>query len=807
MALDLNFQITADASQARAELRSVEQQIKQVENANKSSVTWWQKEESALTDVTSALEEHRGSLSKVEQAAAKMESQVAAAAQTTSRLGSMSQITSAALSGLSDGGLNGAAKGAATQLLAMVGASELSVTALLGVAGGAGAALGAIGAFAMFLGSSAVYYEEHATAAKGLRDALGGVEKAWHDIQFVVGFAVTEGANSPMVALLRMGTEWAVEFGVKIAADIALYKELANQFAGGAFSQIGNITAAGDVGAIPDPSKVLGGKHPLGSYLANPHANDYHPLSGDVALRMFEEQESERKRQLAAAKRLREQEERLAKAIADLVDAGVPYSLGWPGALPGQKLNMAAAGFDYAKVPEIGYHVGLPGWATENAQKFTGADLLKQMNVPQSIFGQVFDSLATSGDFLLKSLLGGRDSNLSGYVGGSLAGGLTKGGLGKTISSGLSSMFGKSIGSAIGSFIPFGGELLGSLIGKMFGPTQYEQRERSANASIADLWKTMNGQYGGSADPALSIFGFNTTELHGKGFQGAMGLDPLKAQFDELAKRQSEFNGNLGDTLGKIQQLGGNIPEALRPYLEQLKNAKTLTQDNLDLIAKMTGDAVPDYHAMEEAAQRLGVSTNALGQSFQNAKANANWQSVIDDLDTLTRGGADMNALLGDEGLQGKFNELVQQSQQFGTTIPSNMRPWMQQLIDSGKLLGADHKAITDINQLHFGGDMQTTLDALNQTLQHLIDALNVGLPNAARHAGQTWRDELGDLPVPGAGGRGGDGSGPLGGDPGQSAASRVGGTAVINIDGRTMAEIVVPHIPGVVDRYGLSRR
>jgi hypothetical protein len=31
------------------------------------------------------------------------------------------------------------------------------------------------------------------------------------------------------------------------------------------------------------------------------------------------------------------------------------------------------------------------------------------------------------------------------------------------------------------------------------------------------------------------------------------------------------------------------------------------------------------------------------------------------------------------------------------------------------------------------------------------------------------------------------------------------GGTAIINIDGRQIAEAVVPRIPGVVRRYGLA--
>jgi hypothetical protein len=408
--------------------------------------------------------------------------------------------------------------------------------------------------------------------------------------------------------------------------------------------------------------------------------------------------------------------------------------------------------------------------------------------------------------FLVNRSSGG--SAIGSSIGGSIFGSLMGGGTGKSISSALTKGLGSTIGGMIGSFIPFGGQILGSLIGKMFDPTKYQQEARQANKDIAALWGGMNKQYGGDASQALSIFGFDVGALKGKNFQGAMGVDPLRAQFDELAKRQGTFNTSLGDTLSKIQALGGGIPEALTPYLQQLTNAKVLTQDNLNLIAQMTASAVPSYQQMEEAANRLGISTDALGQAFQNAKAAANWQSVIDDLDTLIRGGADMNALLGDEGLQKKFNDLVQQSQKFGTAIPENMKPWIQALIDSGKLLGANGEKIEDINQLKFGESMQTTLEKLNATLKELIDALNIALPDATKKAAGTWREQVEGLPpFPGTGGGAGGGGGGGGGERGGGEApASFRQPIVIEMDGRAVGKGLVPIIPGIVTRAGLTR-
>lgn len=765
MALDLTLKITADASQAQAALRQVEQGIQKVDTAAQKSstnqATWWQKEENAIEGVTETLTAHKTEVSKVEQAVASLTGMTTRTETTMAKLGGTTAQTTSALSGMSGG-----AESAATALLGMLGAGELSVGALTALAGAAGVALAGLIAFGAFLVKSALYYEQHAEAAKGLRDELGKVEQAWNDIQFVVGGALMEGANAPLVQLLKLGTEWATSLGLKLAADIMLLRELGNGIAdrlpGGA-GRRERREFDDALATMPDPTKVLGGAP--GSYLtwAASGAGAYSPLSGATALAEFDRQQAAEQR---AREQLRRQLEREAQArarlvaqIEALVSAGPgPLAWGFPNRMPGTPIDMAAAGFQYVNVPRLNYSIGLGGMGVPGTPVDTSswlAGVLRKPGLGDRLLGGLTGTLGG----LLQNIFVQRGDTGSAFgagIGGSIFGTLMGGGSGKAISGALSSIFGKTIGSAIGGFIPFGGEILGSLIGKLFGPTQYQQQARQANTDIAALWASMNKQYGGDASQALSIFGFDAASLKGKNFQGAMGLDPLRAQFDELQKRQSRFNDDLGSTLSKISALGGNVGSALLPYLQQLQNAKVLTQDNIDLIAQLSGENKVDFAQMEEAAKRLGVSTDNLGQSFQNAKAEAQWQSVIDDLDTLKRGGADLNALFdNDTGLQKTINDLANQSIKFGTTIPENMKPWIQKLIDSGKLIGENGEKIEDINKLKFGETMQTSLDNLNETLKRLIEALNVGLPNATKKAGDAWRDNLGDLPAPG-GGKGG---------------------------------------------------
>jgi hypothetical protein len=831
--LDLNFTITADGSQAKAEMRSVDAEKKKLESSLQRSTAWWQKEEAAIDDVTGTLITHRGEVSRVEAATAKMEQRVAAASTSTKELGVMSTGTTAALMGMSGG-----SESAAASLLQMTGAAGLSVGALTALAGAIAVVVAAGLLFGKFLVDSAQHYIEHGKGAQALRDELDRLGATWNNVKLIVGESLIAPEQSALIGFLKLGEEWAMKLGLQIAANIELLNQLYSMTPGGAFW--GRFGQANDLGTIPDPAKVLGGKHPLGSYLARARDGAYEPMSGAQAQRLFDQQEAERKRQELAAAKERERLEREIAAAYQRHFSALRATAERQAAVRGmaeQNANFAAFGAYAARLPiAAGFGAyglnpltyALPpanffgaGTVREDFIGAKGLDPSKlRVGDVSNFFGtaksgpsflnRMFGSMAGGLGNVLTQLLVERSSGgsvIGSSIGGSIFGSLMQGSTGKSISGGLSGLFGKTIGGALGSFIPFGGQILGSLIGKMFGPTQYQQRERQAGADISALWASMNKQYGGDASQALSIFGFNPNELKGKNYQGAMGLDPLRAQFDELAKRQGTFNTGLGDTLSKIQALGGGIPEALRPYLQQLANAKVLTQDNLDLIAKMTADAVPSYQQMEEAANRLGISTDALGQAFQNAKAAANWQSVIDDLDTLIRGGADMNALLGDEGLQKKFNDLVQQSIKFGTAIPENMKPWIQALIDSGKLLGANGEKIEDINQLKFGETMQTTLEKLNATLKELIDALNVALPDATKKAAGTWREQVEGLPpFPSTGGgRGGDGGGG-GTTGGRDAPAAYRQPVVIQMDGRAVGKGLVPIIPGIVTRAGLSR-
>src|SRR5262249_39064308 len=152
------------------------------------------KEEAAIDDVTGTLSTHRGELSKVEQAAVKMESQIASAASTTKELGVMSAQTTTALSGLSGG-----TETLVSALAGMTGAAGLSVVALSGLTAGFATALAAGLLFGKFLVDSAEYYVEHGTAAKGLRMEMDKLSETWNAIKLIVGQTIVQPEESGLI--------------------------------------------------------------------------------------------------------------------------------------------------------------------------------------------------------------------------------------------------------------------------------------------------------------------------------------------------------------------------------------------------------------------------------------------------------------------------------------------------------------------------------------------------------------------------------------------------------------------------------
>lgn len=269
------------------------------------------------------------------------------------------------------------------------------------------------------------------------------------------------------------------------------------------------------------------------------------------------------------------------------------------------------------------------------------------------------------------------------------------------------------------------GKALGGLFGKLFGRGDDGDKERDA------FINSIEGGFDGLAKK-LAVLGAEGDRLFkqllsaNSGKQASAAIDQIKAALERADKANAQFNSDLGGTLTKIRDLGGRLPESLKPYIDQLQKAGRLTKENLDLLAQLGADGSINWQKVEEAAGRYGISTDKLGQKFNELKLHDAWQQLIDDIELFADAGIPVETLLVD--MADEISDLVQRSMKFGSEIPENMRPWIEKLIESGLLLDENGNKITDISKLKFGETLQSTLEKLNKTLELLLqNILGIG--------------------------------------------------------------------------------
>jgi TP901 family phage tail tape measure protein len=333
---------------------------------------------------------------------------------------------------------------------------------------------------------------------------------------------------------------------------------------------------------------------------------------------------------------------------------------------------------------------------------------------------------AAAGGAGLAGIAGGLGAGAAGFglgflgqqlFGGAGAGAAAFGGLG-----------GAATGALIGSIVPGIGTLIGGVIGGLSGLIGGLFGGGKNRREVKQFAESMGGF--DALRKRLLVLGDEGERLWKKLTQGGKDSAEAIGEIQEaLARADAEtadFNQSLTGLLQDVAALGGALPESLQGYLQQLQDAGRLTQDNIDLLAALAGGGEVSWQKMEELANKYGIAVSGLGKQFQEQRLHEGWQEIIDDLDTLERGGADMTAVL--KGMADEISDLVNESRQFGTTIPENMRPWIERLIDLGLLLDENGDKITDISKLTFGETLQTSLQNLIATIENLIRTLG-GIP------------------------------------------------------------------------------
>lgn len=172
------------------------------------------------------------------------------------------------------------------------------------------------------------------------------------------------------------------------------------------------------------------------------------------------------------------------------------------------------------------------------------------------------------------------------------------------------------------------------------------------------------------------------------------------------------------------------------------------------------------FEKMKSTAEKYGISLEALGPSFQKARLHDAATAIIDDFTLLNKGGADVGGTLF--GMRGKISDLVNDSIKFGTSIPANMKPWIEELARAGHLTDVDGKKLQDIGGLKFSDPIKTQFeqisDALLVAVRHLADivASIAAIPSNKTTTITTRQQTIIDPTIDNSGGgsEGGDGGG-----------------------------------------------
>jgi len=259
----------------------------------------------------------------------------------------------------------------------------------------------------------------------------------------------------------------------------------------------------------------------------------------------------------------------------------------------------------------------------------------------------------------------------------------------------------------------------------------FDQMAKAIGAAYA-----ATGRSAAQADQDIKSL-FAAEKLGAEATQAA--IDKINIALNEQQKKIEDTATGVSAVVSAFQAFGGKIPDEMRETIKSILTMQGLTEDEKKALQGLLDVPPPDYVALTQLAANYGITLENLGPKFKQANLEASAKKIYADFTALTDAGADVGGVLG--GMSTAISKLVQDSVKFGTAIPDNMRPLIQNLIDAGKLLDANGNKINDISGLSFEDTpLDTGLKTLNDTLQELIrtltgknglaDALN-GLPTS----------------------------------------------------------------------------
>jgi len=236
-----------------------------------------------------------------------------------------------------------------------------------------------------------------------------------------------------------------------------------------------------------------------------------------------------------------------------------------------------------------------------------------------------------------------------------------------------------------------------------------------AEGVVQRLWNEIKQ---GGADAVQALIG-EIRRVTEQGKKAAGEIAELEAALKRLT---DETVLGLQGLVAEAKTTGELLPAHLEPYLATLREAGLLTQEDEALLNQMADAAHVDWKAMQESAERYGVSLEELGPAFDRKRLEDAAQAIAADWDILNQEGVNTRVVL--EGMSDSVQDLIDDALNAGVDIPANLQPVAAAMIAQGLLIDENGQALTDMSQLPFATPIEAKFSALILKIDELITRL-----------------------------------------------------------------------------------
>lgn len=257
----------------------------------------------------------------------------------------------------------------------------------------------------------------------------------------------------------------------------------------------------------------------------------------------------------------------------------------------------------------------------------------------------------------------------------------------------------------------------GGNVGKSIGASVGNELVGGLSKTISQSAGKLLSGFGSFLGPVGSLLGGAIGGLVGKLFDNPeKQINPLRQAFVDAA-------GGLGQLNERAHDAGITLD-----HLLDARNPKQYEAAIKDLNAAFQfQDAA--MQTLDETAAKYGFTLAELPDKFRQGKLDDQFLQLFKDQQILAAGGFAFDAVIQKQ--VGSFNDLIHAALDTGATIPEQLKPAIQRLIDMGQATDSAGNALTDIGQLTFAETLDRKFSTLLGTINKLVDAISRGLGGA----------------------------------------------------------------------------